>query len=71
MSSSRAVVFTSAASSTSSRRSGGRTSSANSIVAIPSASPIGRIATSCSFERITTRAIATLFVSRIASSSSR
>ena len=36
-----------------------------------STSPIGRIATSSSLLRITTRAIATLPVSRIASSSSR
>jgi hypothetical protein len=50
---------------------GSMTSSAKTIVLIASTSPIGRIATSCSLERITTRAIAMRPVSRIASSSSR
>ena len=71
MSSSRLVVLISATSAISSMLSAGSTSSAKIIVAIPSASPIGRSATSCSLERITTRAIATLPVSAIASSSSR
>ena len=53
-------------------RSGSTTSSAKIIVAIPRTSPsIGRIATRFSFWRITTLAIATFPLSRIASSSSR
>ena len=51
--------------------SGGTTSSWKTIVAIASALPLARIATRFSFWRITTRAIATLFVSRIASSRRR
>ena len=51
--------------------SGSTTSSAKSIVLMLSTSPIGRIATSCSLERMTTFAMATLPVSSIASSSSR
>ena len=54
-------------------RRGGRTatsSSANSIVSMVSTSPAGRIAVRYSLERSTTRAIATLLVSRSASSSS-
>ena len=59
------------ASGRSSIESGATTSSAKIIVSIISTSPgAGRIATSCSLERSTTRAIATLPASRIASSSS-
>ena len=48
----------------------GTTSSWKTIVSIISASPEGRTATSCSFDRITTRAIATFSDSSIACSSS-
>ena len=44
----------------------GTTSSWKSIVSIIRTSPAGRIATSCSFERSTTRAIATLLACFIA-----
>jgi len=64
------VFFWSAASGTPSSWSGSITSSPNSRVSIVSTSPRGRIATRFSFERITTRAIATLLAASIASSSS-
>ena len=56
----------------SSMSSDGTTSSWKSIVSIirTSPSPDGRIATSCSLERSTTRAMATLLASFIAPSSS-
>ena len=50
--------------------SDGTTSSWKSIVSIIRTSFEGRIATSCSLERSTTRAMATLLASFIASSSS-
>ena len=69
--SSRSEVLRSLVDGTSSRSSAGTTSSWKIIVSIVSTSPSpGRIATSCSLERSTTRAIATLPDSRIASSSS-
>src|ERR687883_67732 len=56
--SSRSEVFAWASSGRSSIESGGTISSAKTIVSIISTSPgAGRIATSCSFERSTTRAI--------------
>ena len=66
MSSSRLVVFFASVASSSSE-SGGTTSSANSIVSIVSTPLCGRIATRLSLLRSTTRAIATLLASSIAS----
>ena len=73
MSISRLLVLTSSAAGMSSMRAGSTTSSAKSIVAISSTSwsASGRIATRLSFWRMTTLAIATRSVSRIASSNSR
>jgi hypothetical protein len=58
------------ASGRSSSSSWGTTSSWKIIVSIISRSPAGRMATSASFERMTTRAIATLPEASIAFSSS-
>ena len=68
MSSSRLVTSTSAVAAISSMLSGSTTSSAKSMVDMPRTwSSIGRTATSASLERMTTRAIATRPVSRMAS----
>ena len=66
MSSSRLVVFF-ASVARSSSESGGTTSSANSIVSMVSTPLCGRIATRLSLLRSTTRAMATLPASSIAS----
>ena len=72
MSSSRLVTSTSAVAEISSMLSGSTTSSGKSMVDMPRTwSSIGRRATSASLERMTTRAMATRSVSRMASTSRR
>ena len=67
---SRSETLSSLESGRSSSSSCGTTSSWKIIVSIISSSPAGRIATSCSLERMTTRAIATLADASMAFSSS-
>ena len=70
MSSSRLLVFFFDSPAPLSSLSGGITSSANSIVSMASTPSRGRMATRFSFERRTTRAIATLAEASIASTRS-